>query len=568
MTRKNFLTIIILLILSSSVSYAATKEAERFFQTGMKSIKKRQFDKAALYFSKALDRSPEYKEAWYELGNTYFATGKYNKAMDSYYVALEIDPTYKKALKKIGSCFLKQNNYQMAAFKMEKARDYYPDDPDIRFLLGQAYEGAKQKQKAMISYNKARELQPEKYGFLKDKVKLLEDSLAANVKSDDPSPTPMLTGPPLPEELPDPSSTPASIETPDHINETTAAVLEHTSPSPEDSPEASPEEPQPTGTESHNGTDISPESLNEKYDGTSGGGDKRKQILGIIKIGGILTFLLLILTGGLHLLREYIKAQKRRVVLDRLELSKTSAVSAESSGDAGVDGSSHSSLFRDRWTKQKEEAENLETLQMQEAAAGSESGEPVKKEAEEKNLLDTLFLQETKDNDDKNYPRTELKVNVPDFTTDADKQKEDTQEPEHTYYRDVITGEKVRRRDSSRKLLTKMRKRLRFEDSPDRSHELQPSIDSAGNEIIGYSKETEVKANEKEIGGDVTLKSSDFPYESAAEAEKKNSESPLKMRPLSDARSMKKRIDPFVCVCGKIVRDGAYICPRCGRGTR
>ncbi len=563
MTRKNFLTIIILLILiipaGSSVSYAATKEAEQFFQMGMKSIKKRQFDKASLYFSKAIDKSPEYKEAWYELGNTNFAVGKYNKAMDNYYVALEIDPTYKKALKKIGSCFLKQNNYQMAVFKMEKARDYYPDDPDIRFLLGQAYEGAKQKRKALTSYNKARELQPEKYGFLKEKVKLLEDSLSVDVKSDDPSPTPMLTGPPLPEELPDPTSTPGSAETPNHIDETTAAVLEHTSPSPEDSPKVSPEEPQPAETSSNKGTDIPPESLNEKYDDSTEVGDKRKQILGIIRIGIILTFLLLILTGGLHLLREHIKSQKRRVVLDRLDSGKSSAISAESSGDNPEETSSHSSLFRDRWKKQKEEGETEEHTD-----TGNESGKSGDKEVEEKTLPDTLFLQETKDGGSKGSSLSDLKADV----KDDDKKEEETPINEHTYYRDVITGEKVRRKHSSRKLLSKMRARLRIEDLPDKSRDSNSSIDPEGNEKIGYSKEFPADADKKVVGEDVTLNSSDFQLSRKTEEERKNSESPLKIRPLPDARDMKKRVDPFVCVCGKIVRDGSYICPRCGRGTR
>lgn len=573
MTRRNFLTIIILLILimpaGLSVSHAATKEAEMFYQAGMKSMQKRDFAKASSYFSKALDKSPEYKEAWYELGNTYFATGKYNKAMDSYYVALEIDPTYKKALKKIGNCFLKQNNYQMAVFKMEKARDFYPEDPDIRFLLGQAYEGAKQKQKALTAYNKARELQPERYGFLIGRVKVLEDSLAADGKSDAPSPTPMLTGPPLPEELPDPTPTPDSAETPDHINETTAAVLQHTSPSPksspEDSPEPSPEGPVPTGTDINRGTDISPEALNEKYDGTAEVSDKRKQILGVIRIGAIITFLLLILTGGLHLLREHIKSQKRRAVLDRLDSGKSGAVSAETSGETKVEGGPHSSLFKDRWAKHEEEVKDLGSTQKHEDVSGNASTKVETKDPkEESELQETLFFTDSEDKTDKDSVSTDSKV----VTIDVDKSADESLIDENTYYRDVITGEKVRRKHSSRKLLTKMRERLRIEDLPDKSRNVKLSGISGPDDRIGYSKDSGIIPDSKDSEEDITLQSPDMQYSSETEAEKREADSPLKIRPLPDARAMKKRIDPFVCVCGKIVRDGAYICPRCGRGTR
>lgn len=561
MTRKSFLTLIILLFFllqaGSWVSYAVTKEAKNLFLMGTKSMKNRQFDKAASYFSKALDESPDYKEAWYELGNTYFATGKYNKAMDNYYVALEIDPTYNKALKKIGSCFLKQNNFQMTAFKMEQAKEHYPNDPDIHFLLGQAYEGLKQRQKAMTSYSKARELQSEKYGFLNEKIDRLKESLAANTKSDDPSPTPMLTGPPLPEELPDPASTVLPLKTPDNIEGNVAVVPDKQPSSPAVSPEASPDKPDNAGPGLIKGTDISPEALDETYDETSDVGDKRKQILGVIRIGSIITVLLLLLTGGLHLLRERIKSQKRKVVLDRLELSRTAVVSGDSPVNAGKDASSHSNLFRERWAKHEEPEKEA-------VMNGHESGDitismPAGTEPEkelEPAQQETMLLSKTKENSI-NTPTEDSESENKNFANTG----REIPEPEHPYYRDVITGEKVRRKDSSRRLLTRMRARLRIDDLPGKNKELQPSENPEINNRIGYSKE---------ISGDITSSSSDLPQESGSETEgdKKNSESPLKIRPLPDARSMKKRVDPFVCVCGKIVRDGAYICPRCGRGTR
>ena len=639
MNRKTFLIFILMIFLvnvgSPAISFASRNEAKKYYLWGIRSLKKREFKKATGYFSKAIDKYPEYKEAWYEMGNAQYAMEKYDKAIDNYYVALEIDPNYKKAMKKIGSCFLKQKNYQMAVFKMEKAKEYYPNDADMYFLLGQAYEGANKKRLAVLSYNKANKLKPEKYGFLRGRIRLIKDNISVDEKIDAPSPTPMVTGAPQPEVVPDPDSTVPStpekpVDTftpmdPDHINVTTTTVLENLTPSPEESleqtPEKSPGETDTGSTDLVRGTDIKPEDLGNNYDENVT--DKRKKIMGILINGSLLILILLSMAGGLHLLREYMKSKERGDVLGRLETGKTSTHSDDDNETLETEESGKSNLFEEKWKKHpdKDDAGGEPEDEKPGGAELSSESEPDKETSfdnkEEDELLSKIISPaETKeeerdesekklDKDEKPGVSPEIDIDVPDFlmedltnnkikdkdTTKPGESSEAFEEPGKAYYREVIYGERDRRRDVSKKLLEEMRDRLRIDElqgKPGESENLEEQVKDDKEDLkeakttgevtpvsVRSKKKRKIKKKEKtksKFSENKSPKEEKKTEETKEETKKEpgneNSESVPKLRPLPDAGKLKKRVDPFVCVCGKIIRDGAYICPRCGRGTR
>ncbi|MBT3243268.1 MAG: tetratricopeptide repeat protein [Bacteroidetes bacterium] len=57
------------------------------------------FDQALEYFTLALEKDPEYVDAWYNRGFVYEITGKYKKARDDYQQSLEISPNYALSIK-------------------------------------------------------------------------------------------------------------------------------------------------------------------------------------------------------------------------------------------------------------------------------------------------------------------------------------------------------------------------------------------------------------------------------------------------------------------------------------
>jgi len=160
-------------------------------------------------------------------------------------------------------------------------------------------------------------------------------------------------------------------------------------------------------------------------------------------------------------------------------------------------------------------------------------------------------------------------------------------EPGKAYYREVIYGERDRRKDVSKKLIAEIRDRLRIDELQRKSgdfidpeepakedYKVSDEIKTTG-EVVPVSlrskKKGKIKRKEKKKSKFLNKKADkkeEKKEEIKKEPDKEKSESVPKMRPLPDANKLKKRVDPFVCVCGKIIRDGSYICPRCGRGTR
>jgi len=185
-------------------------------------------------------------------------------------------------------------------------------------------------------------------------------------------------------------------------------------------------------------------------------------------------------------------------------------------------------------------------------------------------------------------------THIPDgFTEDdeifLDDDEEDVEEfdsPSRFFYRDVITGEREKRKVKHEDTILKIREKLKKEEeeallsisdnqakkeaSPEMKVEREgirkpvfkitgtligkESTDPSEYEIKTHKEETEKTKTTVEIPVSKTPVQKKYPKKSEEEpaSEEKGGITPA----------------PFVCSCGKIIRDGSPVCPRCGRGTR
>ena len=85
------------------VSFEKKENARRHFNKGVLASGKEQWNQAASHFRKAIEIDPNYKEAYYNLGNALDDTGDLKGAVENYRRAIEIDPKLKEAYYNLGS---------------------------------------------------------------------------------------------------------------------------------------------------------------------------------------------------------------------------------------------------------------------------------------------------------------------------------------------------------------------------------------------------------------------------------------------------------------------------------
>jgi protein O-mannosyl-transferase len=154
-------------------------------------LKKQFFDKAIFHFNKALSISPNYKDAYGEMGLAYFYAGDSNKAMENYQKAiaiqpdakiysnmgmiyfqlqnlteaqkvyeksLQIDPRYVDGMRNLGSCLAMQGKFKEAIPYFKKAIEYKPNEAILYFFLGSAYRDSGDAATGQQYLNKAQQM--------------------------------------------------------------------------------------------------------------------------------------------------------------------------------------------------------------------------------------------------------------------------------------------------------------------------------------------------------------------------------------------------------------------------
>lgn len=125
-------------------------------------------NKAIPHLKKALQLHPTYKNAYLQLGNSYFYINEYEKALENYQKALQLDPDYQDALNNIGLAYREAGQYygeqkqdfQRALRYLKQAYSYRPNDYETIRLLGVAHGYAGNADKAANFFRKALRLRP------------------------------------------------------------------------------------------------------------------------------------------------------------------------------------------------------------------------------------------------------------------------------------------------------------------------------------------------------------------------------------------------------------------------
>lgn len=133
-------------------------DAEKYFNEAMGFASSGDYQKAIVYFEKALEINPNYDRAYYNLGLAHFSLGQYREAITYCEKAIEINPAYLKVYRNLGDIYISLGRYKEAIVYWEKAIEINPDDADSYADMGVAYEELGQYQKARQSFIKAKQL--------------------------------------------------------------------------------------------------------------------------------------------------------------------------------------------------------------------------------------------------------------------------------------------------------------------------------------------------------------------------------------------------------------------------
>ena len=82
-----------------------SNNTESYYNRGIASYKKREYDKAIIEFSEFIEREPDCAEAYYNRGNAYWDTVDFDKAIADYTKTIELKPNYADAYYKRGRVY-------------------------------------------------------------------------------------------------------------------------------------------------------------------------------------------------------------------------------------------------------------------------------------------------------------------------------------------------------------------------------------------------------------------------------------------------------------------------------
>lgn len=111
-------------------------------------------------WKKVIEITPEYPDAYYNLGNVYRNQKQFDKAVIEYKKALEINPRYAECHNAIGEVLLEKGNEEAAMECFKKAYEINPNFADCLFNLGKSYNNRNMLKEAIAQYRKAVELNP------------------------------------------------------------------------------------------------------------------------------------------------------------------------------------------------------------------------------------------------------------------------------------------------------------------------------------------------------------------------------------------------------------------------
>ena len=135
-------------------------EAEGYNNRGIVYIKKSEFERAIISFSKAIELDPDYADAYCNRGAVYYYKDEHEKAIIDYNEAIRLNPFHVISYNNRGVAYSNKGEQEGAIGDFTRAIGIKPDYADAYNNRGNAYKTKRKYDFAIADYDKAIELKP------------------------------------------------------------------------------------------------------------------------------------------------------------------------------------------------------------------------------------------------------------------------------------------------------------------------------------------------------------------------------------------------------------------------
>jgi len=150
-------------LLNKAVEYSdKVSRKERCYIKSQEAVISRDYTQAIKELQKIVERHPEEKEAFYELGSIYkFYLRLFDEAVTHFNRAIEIDPLYKDAYNQLAYSYDEIGDFERSIWAINKYIFLAPDEANPYDSRGELYAWNGKIDKAIESFQKALEIKPD-----------------------------------------------------------------------------------------------------------------------------------------------------------------------------------------------------------------------------------------------------------------------------------------------------------------------------------------------------------------------------------------------------------------------
>lgn len=138
------------------------EESIYIYRAGINCLWAGDYEGALSHFEQALEKNPQYAQAYYYIGSCNYKLGRYHEAIEVWKQAIRIDPDNVKAHTVLGWCYyFKLGRYQDAIEAWKQAIRINPDFAEAHYRLGLPYFALGRDQDAIEAYKQAIRIKPD-----------------------------------------------------------------------------------------------------------------------------------------------------------------------------------------------------------------------------------------------------------------------------------------------------------------------------------------------------------------------------------------------------------------------
>ena len=144
-----------------SCSNDRTDEAAQFFLRGNVQLQKREYREAIRYYSEALEKKPDFADAYSNRGLAKFRNDDREGALTDYTRAIDTDPTFGAAYLNRAEVLLETGDAAGSLTDLQRIEKEYQDSTGYQTRLGDTYVRLSDPAKAQVAYDRALQLRPD-----------------------------------------------------------------------------------------------------------------------------------------------------------------------------------------------------------------------------------------------------------------------------------------------------------------------------------------------------------------------------------------------------------------------